>query len=68
MPRFREMTRDAGRGELPVTIGNAPADLDRLKRLRDLGAAPANLRLPAEPAAAILPILDRWAELIQKLR
>jgi probable F420-dependent oxidoreductase len=67
MPRFREMAKEAGRGELPVTIGNAPEDLDRLQRLRDLGVARANLRLPAEPAAAILPILDRWAELIPRL-
>ncbi len=61
------MAQEAGRGELPVTLGNAPEDLDQLKRLRDLGLARANLRLPAEPAAAILPILDRWAELIQRL-
>jgi probable F420-dependent oxidoreductase len=67
MPRFRAMAKEAGRGELPVTIGNAPEDLDRLKRLRDIGVERANLRLPAEPAVAILPILDRWAELIRKL-
>ncbi|MGE5269843.1 MAG: TIGR03619 family F420-dependent LLM class oxidoreductase [Thiohalocapsa sp.] len=67
MPRFREMARAAGRAELPVTIGNAPEDLDRLKRLRDLGVARVSARLPAEPAAAVLPILDRWAELIHRL-
>src|SRR5437667_3122818 len=33
MPRFREMTHEAGRPELPVTIGGAPEDLDQLKRL-----------------------------------
>jgi hypothetical protein len=26
------------------------------------------VRLPAEPATAILPVLDRWAELIRRLR
>ena len=67
MPRFREMAREAGRPELPVTIGGAPEDLDRLKRLRDLGVARVTARLPAEPAAGILPILDRWAELIHGL-
>jgi probable F420-dependent oxidoreductase len=67
MPRFRAMAKEAGRGDLPVTIGSAPEDLDRLRRLRDLGVARANLRLPAEPAAAILPVLDRWADLIHRL-
>src|SRR4029077_16201261 len=54
MPRFREMAREAGRGELPGTIGGAPEDLDQLKRMRDLGVARMTVRLPAEPAAAIL--------------
>jgi probable F420-dependent oxidoreductase len=67
MPRFREMARAAGRSELPVTIGGAPEDLDQLKRMRDLGVARVTVRLPAEPAATILPLLDRWAELIRHL-
>ena len=68
MPRFREMAREAGRDELPVTIGGAPEDLDQLRRMRDLGVARMTVRLPAEPAAASLPILDRWAKLIPQLR
>jgi probable F420-dependent oxidoreductase len=67
MPRFREMAKEAGRPELPVTIGGAPEDLDQLKRMRDLGVARMTVRLPAEPAAAILPVLDCWAELIGRL-
>src|SRR5205085_9568918 len=67
MPLWREMTKEAGRGELPVTIGGAPEDIDQLKRLRDLGVARMTVRLPVEPAAAILPVLDRWAELIHRL-
>ncbi len=68
MPRFRRMARDAGRDELPVTLGSAPEDLDQLRRYRDLGIARMTVRLPAEPAAAIIPVLDRWAGLIQRLR
>ncbi len=67
MPRFRQMARDAGRGELPVTLGGAPEDLDQLRRYQDLGIARVTVRLPAEPAAAILPLLDRWARLIPQL-
>jgi len=67
MPRLREMARAAGRAPLPVTLGSAPEDLDQLKRYRDLGIARMTVRLPAEPAAAILPVLDRWAELIRRM-
>jgi probable F420-dependent oxidoreductase len=67
IPRFREMAREAGRGELPVTLGGAPEDLDQLRHYRDLGVARMNVRLPAEAAATILPILDRWAELIRRI-
>jgi alkanesulfonate monooxygenase SsuD/methylene tetrahydromethanopterin reductase-like flavin-dependent oxidoreductase (luciferase family) len=69
MPRFRQMATDAGRdpNSLPVTIGGAPEDADRLKRFRDLGAVRVNVSLPAENADAILPVLDRWAELRRRV-
>src|SRR5580765_1462919 len=40
MPAFRQMAKEAGRdpASLPVTLGGAPDDLDKLKRFRDLGA------------------------------
>ena len=66
MPRFRQMAKEAGRDPaLPVTIGGAPEDADRIKRFRDLGAVRVNVTLPAEGADQILPILDRWAKLIR---
>jgi probable F420-dependent oxidoreductase len=69
MPRFRQMATEAGRDpdSLPITIGGAPEDADRLKRFRDLGAVRVNVSLPAENADAILPILDRWAELRRRV-
>jgi len=69
MPRLRDMARDAGRDplSLPVTLGSAPEDLDQLRRYRDLGVARMTVRLPAEPVSQILPVLDRWAELIRKM-
>src|SRR5437763_10792933 len=70
MPAFRKMAEEAGRdpASLPVTLGGAPEDADKLKRFRDLGAARVNVTLMSEKADAILPILDRWAGLMRQLR
>ena len=70
MPAFRKMAEEAGRdpASLPVTLGGAPEDADRLKRFRDLGAARVNVTLMSETRDAILPILDRWAGLMRQLR
>jgi hypothetical protein len=38
-----------------------------LRHFRDLGVARVNVTLPAEGATQILPLLDRWAELIRQL-
>jgi probable F420-dependent oxidoreductase len=69
MPQLRRMAEEAGRdpASLPVTLGGAPEDLDRLRRLHDLGVARMTVRLPAAGAEALLPLLDRWAKLIARL-
>ena len=70
LPRFRRMAEEAGRDprSLPVTLGGAPEDPDRLKRYRDLGIARMTVRLPAAKADEILPELDRWAKLIRQVQ
>jgi probable F420-dependent oxidoreductase len=70
VPAFRKMAQEAGRdpASLPVTIGGAPEDLDKLKRFRDLGAARVNVSLMSETPDEILPILDKWAGYIRQLR
>jgi probable F420-dependent oxidoreductase len=70
VPAFRRMAQEAGRdpASLPVTIGGAPDDLEKLKRFRDLGVARANVTLMSETRDQILPILDRWAGHIRQLR
>jgi len=50
-----------------VSLGGAPEDLGRLRRNRDLGVTRMNVRLPAAGADEILPILDRWAQLIARI-
>jgi alkanesulfonate monooxygenase SsuD/methylene tetrahydromethanopterin reductase-like flavin-dependent oxidoreductase (luciferase family) len=70
LPRFRQMAADAGRdpASVPVTIFGAPEDLDRLQRYRDLGIARVVVSLPSAQVDEILPILDRWAELIHPMQ
>ncbi len=52
-----------GRAPLPVRIGGAPEDADKLKRYRDLGAAAVNVTLMSDKRDDILPVLDRWEKL-----
>src|ERR1700688_2771039 len=68
MPRFRQMASEAGRDPLPVTMGGASEDLARLQRFQELGAVRVNVSLPAESADKILPVLDRWATLIRRVK
>jgi probable F420-dependent oxidoreductase len=70
LPRFRQMLSEAGRDlqSVPVTLFGAPEDADRLARYRDLGIARLVLMLPSGKSDRILPILDRWAELIRRTR
>jgi alkanesulfonate monooxygenase SsuD/methylene tetrahydromethanopterin reductase-like flavin-dependent oxidoreductase (luciferase family) len=69
LPRFRQMAAEAGRdaASLPVTLGGAPEDGDKLKQFRDLGAARAVVTLMSEKADTLFPILDRWAKLRQQV-
>jgi probable F420-dependent oxidoreductase len=70
LPRFQQMAAEAGRDptSVPVTIFGAVESLDRLLRYRDLGVARAVVSLPSAQADEILPILDRWAELIHHIQ
>ena len=70
MPRFRKMAEEAGRdpASLSVTLGGAPEDLDVLRRDRDLGVTRMTVRLPPAKEDEILPLRDRWAKLIPRMR
>jgi probable F420-dependent oxidoreductase len=70
MPRLRQMAEEAGRDpqSLSVTLGGAPEDLRVLRRSRDLGVARMTVRLPPANEDEILPILDRWANLIPQVK
>jgi alkanesulfonate monooxygenase SsuD/methylene tetrahydromethanopterin reductase-like flavin-dependent oxidoreductase (luciferase family) len=68
LEQFRKMARDAGRDpqSLPITVFNPPEDADELARYRDMGVSRVVIMLLSEPSDAILPILDRWAQLIRR--
>jgi probable F420-dependent oxidoreductase len=69
LPKFRAMLKEAGRehASCPVTLFSVREDADLLKRYRDLGVARVGVGLPAAKADATLPVLDRWAKLIQQV-
>ena len=63
------MAADAGRdpASLPISVFRHPENLDRLKLCRDLGIDRVVFTLPAEKEDKLLPIMDRWVELMHKL-
>jgi hypothetical protein len=64
------MAAVAGRSfdEVSVTAFGVAEDLDRLKLYRDRGIARAVVSLSSAKADEILPVLDRWAELIRRVQ
>ena len=68
LEQFPQLARDAGRDpqSLPVTMFNPPEDADELARWRDMGIARVVVMLLSEEEDKILPILDRWADLIRR--
>jgi probable F420-dependent oxidoreductase len=67
LPKFRDMVREAGRNPASVEITSfgLGEDLDRVKRLADLGVARVVASFPSEKAAAVLPIVDRWTAIMR---
>jgi hypothetical protein len=68
VPKFHEMLKEAGRTieSCPVSIFGAGEDADTLKRYRDLGIVRVTPSLPSAKEDVVLPILDRWADLIRQ--
>ncbi len=70
LPRFRQMLSEAGRDprSVPVTLFGAIEDADQLARYRDQGIVRMVVMLPSGQSDRILPVLDRWGELIRRIR
>ena len=67
IPRFRQMASEAGRDpdSIPISVWGRSADIDQMKRYRDLGVDRVATSLDSDTADKILPVLDHWAEVIR---
>ena len=63
------MATEAGRdpASLPVTMFRVVEELDRLRHYRDIGIARVVITLPSAGANEVMPIIDRWAEKMQRM-
>jgi probable F420-dependent oxidoreductase len=70
LPRFRQMAAEAGRdpASVPVTVWGLAEDAGRLQHCREIRVARAVVSLPSAGRDEILPILDRWARLMERVR
>jgi probable F420-dependent oxidoreductase len=66
LPKFREMAREAGR-DIEITSFALGEDVDRVKRLHDMGVTRVVPMFPPEKADKVLPIVDRWMKIMQQV-
>jgi probable F420-dependent oxidoreductase len=69
LPKFREMVKEAGRdpASIEITSFGVAEDLDRVKRLAEVGVARVVAALPSEKADTVLPIVDRWTKIMRQI-
>ena len=67
IPLFRDMATKAGRDpdSIPITVWGRGPDVEMMQRYRDLGVDRVATSLDSAKADQILPVLDRWAEVIR---
>jgi probable F420-dependent oxidoreductase len=70
LPKFREMAREAGRDltSIEISLFGLGEDLDRVKRLAELGVTRVVPMFPPEKTDTVLPIIDRWTKIMQQAR
>ena len=69
LPKFQEMAKEAGRdpASIEISLFGLGPDLDRVKRLRDLGVARVVPMFPADKADKVLPLIDRWVDIMRQV-
>ena len=67
LKRFKALADEVGRdpAEVPLSFFGGVDDVDLLQRNRDLGIARTVVSLESDTAEKILPVLDRWAEVMR---
>jgi len=68
MKDLAERARAAGKrpGDFPVTVFGARADAEELARYAEAGVERVAFWVPSEPREEVLPILDRYTELVAR--
>ena len=63
------MAQEADRDppSIEITLFGLAEDIDRLKRLADMGVARVVPMFPPEQADTVLPIIDRWTKLMRRV-
>jgi probable F420-dependent oxidoreductase len=69
LPKFRDMAQQAGRdpASIEITLFGLGADLDRIKRFAETGITRVVPMFPAEKADKVLPLIDRWTEIMRQV-
>jgi probable F420-dependent oxidoreductase len=69
VPRFRQMAAEAGRdpATIPISVWGRLPDYEQIARYQDLGVTRVCTSLDSDVDEKILPVLDRWAELIRRV-
>jgi probable F420-dependent oxidoreductase len=69
IPALHKMAREAGRdpASIEITSFGLAEDVDRLKRLKEIGVARVVPMFPPEKSDKVLPIIDRWTKLMQQV-
>jgi alkanesulfonate monooxygenase SsuD/methylene tetrahydromethanopterin reductase-like flavin-dependent oxidoreductase (luciferase family) len=69
LPKFREMAREAGRdaASIEITLFGLGEDLERVKRLAELGVSRVVPMFPPEKADTVLPMVDLWTNIMRQV-
>ena len=69
LPKFRDMAREAGRDPATIEISSFGhgADLDKVKRLADMGVTRIVPVFPADKADKVMPLIDQWADIMRNV-
>jgi len=69
LPEFHKMAKEAGRdpASIEVSLFGLGDDLDKLKRLAELGVARVVPMFESENADKVMPVIDRWAKVIRQV-
>ena len=69
LPKFREMAKEAGRdpASIEITSFGLGDDLDRVKRLAEMGVARVVPMFPPDKADKVLPTIDRWTNIMRQV-